>query len=68
MVRMATYFMFGKYSLEAVKAISAKRTDDAVALIKQNGGELKAGDQVIVGEVQSAEKPASSARPPMRLF
>jgi uncharacterized protein with GYD domain len=40
---MATYLMFGKYSLEAVKAISAKRTDKTVALIKQNGGELKAG-------------------------
>ncbi|HUH98269.1 MAG TPA: GYD domain-containing protein [Anaerolineales bacterium] len=40
---MATYFMFGKYSLEAVKAISAKRTEKTIALIKRNGGELKAG-------------------------
>jgi uncharacterized protein with GYD domain len=40
---MATYFMFGKYSKAAVKAISAKRTDKAVALVKANGGELKAG-------------------------
>ena len=40
---MATYFMFGKYSLESIKAISAKRTDKTIALIKQNGGELKAG-------------------------
>ena len=47
---MATYFMFGKYSLEAVKGISAKRTDDAIALIKQNGGELKAG-YALLGDV-----------------
>ncbi len=40
---MATFIMFGKYSMEAVKAISAKRTDRAVALIEQNGGKLKAG-------------------------
>ena len=31
------------------------------------GGELKVGDQVIVGDAQS-EKPASSGRPPMRMF
>ncbi len=40
---MATFFMFGKYSLEAVKAINPKRTDRAAELIKQNGGQLKAG-------------------------
>ena len=47
---MATYFMFGKYSLDAVKAISPKRTDDAVSLIKQNGGELKSG-YALLGDV-----------------
>jgi uncharacterized protein with GYD domain len=47
---MATYFMFGKYSLEAVKAINPKRTDDAVALIRQNGGELKSG-YALLGDV-----------------
>ncbi len=46
---MATYLMFGKYSLEAVKAISAKRTDQAVALIKEHGGELKTG-YALLGE------------------
>ncbi len=46
---MATYLMFGKYSLEAVKQISAERTDKAIALIKQHGGELKAG-YVLLGE------------------
>lgn len=40
---MATYVMFGKYSAEALKGINAKRTDEAKALIKKHGGELKAG-------------------------
>ena len=47
---MATYFMFGRYSAKAVKAISAKRTQDAVAVIKQHGGKLKAG-YALLGEV-----------------
>jgi uncharacterized protein with GYD domain len=47
---MATYFMFGKYSLEAAKAISTTRTDQAVALIKGNGGELKAG-YALLGDI-----------------
>lgn len=33
------------------------------------GGELKAGDQVVIGEAQTTDKPASSgSRPPMRMF
>lgn len=40
---MTTYLMFGKYSLEAIKAVSAKRTDKAASVIKRNGGELKGG-------------------------
>jgi hypothetical protein len=40
---MATYFMFGKYSLEGMKGISAGRTAKTLALIKKNGGEFKAG-------------------------
>lgn len=39
---MATYVMFGKYSAEGIKGISAKRSKEARALIKQAGGELKA--------------------------
>jgi uncharacterized protein with GYD domain len=46
---MATYLMFGKYSQKALKAISAKRTDDAIALIKKHGGEVKAG-YALLGE------------------
>ena len=38
---MATYVMFGKYSHEGVKGISAARTEKAAALIKKSGGELK---------------------------
>ncbi|MBI5626737.1 MAG: efflux RND transporter periplasmic adaptor subunit [Nitrosomonadales bacterium] len=33
------------------------------------GGELKAGDQIVIGDAQAADKPASSSsRPPMRMF
>lgn len=46
---MATYLMFGKYSLGAVKEISAKRTDKAIAVIKKLGGELKSG-YALLGE------------------
>jgi uncharacterized protein with GYD domain len=42
--------MFGKYSLEAIKAISAKRTDKALALIKQEGGDLKSG-YALLGDI-----------------
>lgn len=38
---MATFFMFGKYSSEALKQMSAERTDRAVSLIKKFGGEVK---------------------------
>ena len=47
---MATYVMFGKYSVESAKAISAKRTDQSLALIKKYGGELKAG-YALLGKV-----------------
>ncbi|MEJ2032999.1 MAG: GYD domain-containing protein [Deltaproteobacteria bacterium] len=39
---MATYLMLGKYSLEALKAVSAERSDQAVAVVKENCGEVKA--------------------------
>lgn len=38
---MATYFMFGKYSADAIKGISAGRTEKANKLIEKNGGEVK---------------------------
>ena len=38
---MATYFMFGKYSADAIKGISAGRTEKAGKLIEKNGGAVK---------------------------
>ncbi len=46
---MATYLMFGKYSLEGIKGISAKRSDAAKALLKKHGCELKAGYAALGG-------------------
>ncbi len=37
---MATYLMFGKYTSEALKGISAERTSKATDLIKKNGGKV----------------------------
>jgi uncharacterized protein with GYD domain len=39
---MATFLMFGKYSLEASKEMSPARTEKAVNLIKKFGGEATA--------------------------
>ena len=38
---MAVFFIFGKYSSEAIKGISPKRTEKAVEVIKKAGGEVK---------------------------
>ena len=37
---MSTFFMFGKYSQEALRGISAERTKKAAALIKKYGGKV----------------------------
>jgi uncharacterized protein with GYD domain len=37
---MATYFMFGKYSAEALKGISADRTKETTKLITGLGGKV----------------------------
>ena len=39
---MATFLMFGKYSSRALQEMSVQRTDKAVDLIKQFGGEVQA--------------------------
>ena len=39
---MATFFMFGRYSSEAMKGMSSKRTEEARSLIKKFGGEVVA--------------------------
>ena len=38
---MATFFMFGRYSAESVKGISAERTTQATSVIKKHGGTLQ---------------------------
>jgi uncharacterized protein with GYD domain len=47
---MSTYAMFGKYSLEGAKGISAKRTEQSMALLKKYKAELKAG-YALLGDV-----------------
>ncbi|MCK4448977.1 MAG: GYD domain-containing protein [Anaerolineae bacterium] len=46
---MATYLMFGKYSIDALGKISAERTKNATAIIGDCGGEVKAG-YALLGE------------------
>ena len=60
---MATYYMFGKYSQDAVGGISADRTKEAVGVIKKLGGKVNSMhvllgryDLVLVVTLPSAEK------------
>ena len=46
---MSTFFMFGSYSSDAVKEISAERTVKTAAVIGGLGGKLKAG-YALLGE------------------
>lgn len=46
---MATFLMFGSYSIDAVGKVSAERTKDATAVIGDIGGEVKAG-YALLGE------------------
>jgi uncharacterized protein with GYD domain len=46
---MSIYVLFGKYSAESIKGASAKRTEDAAALIKKLGGEVISG-YALLGE------------------
>ncbi len=47
---MATYLMFGKYSPESAKSISAKRTTQTMDLLKKYGGEYKSG-YALLGDI-----------------
>ena len=47
---MATFLMFGKYSIDAVGKVSAERTKEAAALIRDLGGEVKAA-YALLGEM-----------------
>ncbi|GAB4545240.1 MAG: hypothetical protein Fur0020_14370 [Thermodesulfovibrionia bacterium] len=38
---MATFFMFGKYTLEGIKGMSGARTKKIVDIIKKAGGEVR---------------------------
>lgn len=40
---MSTFIMFGKYSQDSIKEISAERTQKANQLISDNGGSIKSG-------------------------
>jgi len=47
---MATFFMLGKYSSDALKGVSTVRTDKAMKLIKKFGGEVKSM-YALLGEI-----------------
>ena len=58
---MTTFFMFGKYSEQALKKISAERTRKAIAVIQKYGGRVKsvyallgANDLVFIVSLPSA--------------
>ena len=38
---MPIFLMFGKYSTEALKGVSSERTQKAVELIKEHGGDIR---------------------------
>ena len=46
---MATFFMFGRYTSDAIREASAERTVKATALLDKLGGEIKAG-YALLGE------------------
>lgn len=60
---MATYLMLGKYSSESLKGASARRTDQAVGLIKDFGGKVQSiyatlgqNDLVLIIDFPGAEE------------
>jgi len=57
---MAAYLMFCTYAPGAMEWVNTKRIDEALALIKKYGGELKAGP-VLPG--RSFLRPAAAAAP-----
>jgi len=46
---MSTFFMFGKYSAEALAKVSVERTRQANAAIEKSGGQVK-GIYALLGE------------------
>ena len=60
---MAIFMMFGKYSSEALKGVSSKRTQQAINIIEKNGGKVVSmyavigeHDLVFILEFPDAEK------------
>ena len=60
---MATYLMFGSYTIDSVKKISPQRTEDAEDLLKKYGGKLKGGyamlgeeDIVLIVDLKDTER------------
>ena len=60
---MGTFFLFGDYSLGAIKEISAERTKKAAALIEKLGGTVKSGyallgkhDIVLIAELPGTKQ------------
>jgi uncharacterized protein with GYD domain len=47
---MSTYLLFGNYTQDSIKKISARRTAGAAALLKKFGGELITG-YALLGDV-----------------
>lgn len=47
---MSTYVLFGKYSPDSIKEISADRTQKAEQLIRDSGGTIKSG-YALLGKV-----------------
>ena len=60
---MPTFILFGEYSHESIKAISAERTQKATKVIADSGGSVKAGyallgetDLLVITEFPSNEQ------------
>ena len=65
---MATYFLFGKYSADAIKGMSSDRTEKAAKLVKKFGGEVKSvyallgeKDLVIIATFPDSEQALKSS-------
>jgi uncharacterized protein with GYD domain len=60
---MSTYVLFGNYTADSIRGASAKRTEEAAALIKSLGGDVIAGyallgetDLVLVVDLPDTER------------
>ena len=60
---MGTYFLFGRYSMDAMEDISSERTEEATELVEENGGSVVSGyallgdfDLVLICEFPGVEE------------